>query len=83
MIKTEVSTTIQKCICGLQVATTLEKQTRAKEKELVEFQKKYKIRMKVWMAKTSKANSEVIDALKMRYAQTLDSVVRQSAGRRR
>ncbi|KAL0019009.1 hypothetical protein WJX79_008847 [Trebouxia sp. C0005] len=28
------------------IATSLEKQTRAKEKELVEFQEKYKIRMK-------------------------------------
>ncbi|KAA6429990.1 MAG: Prefoldin subunit 2 [Trebouxia sp. A1-2] len=30
----------------LRIATSLEKQTRAKEKELVEFQEKYKIRMK-------------------------------------
>lgn len=32
---------------NLQIATSLEKQTRAKEKELVDFQEKYKIRMKV------------------------------------
>ena len=36
-----------KAKANLQIATSLEKQTRAKEKELVDFQEKYKIRMKV------------------------------------
>ena len=33
--------------CILQVSATLEKQVRAKEKELIAFQEKYKIRLKV------------------------------------
>lgn len=33
--------------CFLQVSATLEKQVRAKEKELIAFQEKYKIRLKV------------------------------------
>ncbi len=46
----------------LQIATTLEKQTRAKEKELVDFQEKYKIRLKV-DSSTGTASSQQIDLL--------------------
>ena len=41
----------------LQVSATLEKQVRAKEKELIAFQEKYKIRLKVSRSLRYKATS--------------------------
>ena len=44
----------------MQVRTTLEKQVRAKEKELIAFQEKYKIRLKVSKDLRYKALSSIL-----------------------